>query len=231
MSNWISSNINSKLCRRYQEDALKGGQIYYELFCTTVCSKMVQITVEQIFTKVDPSEVADKVTITYAGLYVDDAIKSAAVKFNKSQDKYQIMVKDYSTYDDAPTQMNNDLLAGEIPDIIDLSGISAEKYISKGMLLDLYTLMDKDSDIKKDDFIENVLQVMETDGKLYHISPTFGVNVLIGKTSDIGGRDKFTVQDLIDLEQSKGNDAKAFYMRSNTSVLNMICTANYRGLY
>ena len=36
-----------------------------------------------------------------------------------------------------------------------------------------------------------------------------------------------TVQDLIDLEQSKGNDAKAFYMRSNTSVLNMICTANY----
>ena len=56
---------------------------------------------------------------------------------------------------------------------------------------------------------------METDGKLYHISPTFGVNVLIGKTSDIGGRDKFTVQDLIDLEQSKGNDAKAFYMRSN----------------
>ena len=221
--NWISSNINTS----YVGDtrALKGGQ-----FITNYSDYSSEDGADNglyIFTKVDPSEVADKVTITYAGLYVDDAIKSAAVKFNKSQDKYQIMVKDYSTYDDAPTQMNNDLLAGEIPDIIDLSGISAEKYISKGMLLDLYTLMDKDSDIKKDDFIENVLQVMETDGKLYHISPTFGVNVLIGKTSDIGGRDKFTVQDLIDLEQSKGNDAKAFYMRSNTSVLNMICTANY----
>ena len=215
--NWISSNINTS----YVGDtrALKGGQ-----FITNYSDYSSEDGADNglyIFTKVDPSEVADKVTITYAGLYVDDAIKSAAVKFNKSQDKYQIMVKDYSTYDDAATQMNNDLLAGEIPDIIDLSGISAEKYISKGMLLDLYTLMDKDSDIKKDDFIENVLQVMETDGKLYHISPTFGVNVLIGKTSDIGGRDKFTVQDLIDLEQSKGNDAKAFYMRSNTSVLNI----------
>lgn len=221
--NWISSNINTS----YVGDtrALKGGQ-----FITNYSDYSSDDGADSglyIFTKVDPSEVADKVTITYAGTYVDDSIKSQAVKFNKSQDKYQIMVKDYSSYDDPTTQMNNDLLAGDIPDIIDLSSISAEKYISKGMLLDLYTMMDKDPDIKKDDFIDNVLKVMETDGKLYHITPTFGVNVLIGKTSDIGGRDKFTVQDLIDLEQSKGGDTKAFYMRSNSSVLNMICTANY----
>lgn len=221
--NWISSNINTS----YVGDtrALKGGQ-----FITNYSDYSSDDSADSglyIFTKVDPSEVADKVTITYAGTYVDDSIKSQAVKFNKSQDKYQIMVKDYSSYDDPTTQMNNDLLAGDIPDIIDLSSISAEKYISKGMLLDLYTMMDKDPDIKKDDFIDNVLKVMETDGKLYHITPTFGVNVLIGKTSDIGGRDKFTVQDLIDLEQSKGGDTKAFYMRSNSSVLNMICTANY----
>ena len=221
--NWISSNINAS----YVGDtrALKGGQ-----FITNYSDYSSDEDADSglyIFTKVDPSEVADKVTITYAGTYVDDSIKSQAVKFNKSQDKYQIMVKDYSSYDDPTTQMNNDLLAGDIPDIIDLSSISAEKYISKGMLLDLYTLMDKDPDIKKDDFIDNILKVMETDGKLYHITPTFGVNVLIGKTSDIGGRDKFTVQDLIDLEQSKGGDTKAFYMRSNSSVLNMICTANY----
>lgn len=221
--NWISSNINTS----YVGDtrALKGGQ-----FITNYSDYSSDDSADSglyIFTKVDPSEVADKVTITYAGTYVDDSIKSQAVKFNKSQDKYQIMVKDYSSYDDPTTQMNNDLLAGDIPDIIDLSSISAEKYISKGMLLDLYTMMDKDPDIKKDDFIDNVLKVMETDGKLYHITPTFGVNVLIGKTSDIGGRDKFAVQDLIDLEQSKGGDTKAFYMRSNSSVLNMICTANY----
>lgn len=221
--NWISSNINTS----YVGDtrALKGGQ-----FITNYSDYSSDDGADSglyIFTKVDPSEVADKVTITYAGTYVDDSIKSQAVKFNKSQDKYQIMVKDYSSYDDPSTQMNNDLLAGDIPDIIDLSSISAEKYISKGMLLDLYTMMDKDPDIKKDDFIDNILKVMETDGKLYHITPTFGVNVLIGRTSDIGGRDKFTVQDLIDLEQSKGGDTKAFYMRSNSSVLNMICTANY----
>ena len=221
--NWISSNINTS----YVGDtrALKGGQ-----FITNYSDYSSDDSSESglyVFTKVDPSEVADKVTITYAGTYVDDSIKSQAVKFNKSQDKYQIMVKDYSTYDDPSTQMNNDLLAGDIPDIIDLSGVSAEKYISKGMLLDLYTMMDKDPDISKDDFIDNILNVMETDGKLYHITPAFGVNVLIGKTSDIGGRDKFTVQDLIDLENSKGGDAKAFYMRSNSSVLNMICTANY----
>ena len=77
---------------------------------------------------------ADKVTITYArSFYVDDAIKPAAVKFNKSQDKYQIMVKDYSTYDDAPTQMNNDLF-WQVKSRISWvpSGISAEKYVSRG---------------------------------------------------------------------------------------------------
>lgn len=220
--NWISSNINTSYVGN--TSALKGDKFItsYNDYSSEDADNGLYV-----FTKVDPSEVADKVTITYAGTYVDDTIKTAAVKFNKSQDKYQIMVKDYSSYDDPATQMNNDLLAGDVPDIIDLSGVSAEKYIAKGMLLDLYTMMDKDQDIKKDDFIENILKVMETDGKLYHISPTFGVNVLIGRTSDIGGRDKFTVQDLIDLENSKGGDTKAFYMRSNTSVLNMICTANY----
>ena len=121
--NWISSNINTS----YVGDtrALKGGQ-----FITNYSDYSSDDSSESglyVFTKVDPSEVADKVTITYAGTYVDDSIKSQAVKFNKSQDKYQIMVKDYSTYDDPSTQMNNDLLAGDIPDTIDLSGVSAEK--------------------------------------------------------------------------------------------------------
>jgi ABC-type glycerol-3-phosphate transport system substrate-binding protein len=123
-----------------------------------------------LMTKVDPSEVADKQQITYAGIWVSDTVRSQAVKFNKSQDKYQIVIKDYSAEDEPYTKMNADLVAGDVPDIIELTGLDSEKYISKGMLEDLYTYMDKDADINKEDFIDNIIEVMETDGKLYHIS-------------------------------------------------------------
>ena len=220
--NWVSCNINSS----YVGDivALADGRflaIYYDY-----SSEQGENGI-YLFTKVDPSQVADKTVITYAGLYMDDSIRTQAVKFNKSQDKYQVVVKDYSSFEDPVTQMNNDLMAGNIPDLIDLSGISADKYIAKGMLTDLYELMDGDPDVKKEDFFENVLKVMETDGKLYHITPTFGVNGLIGRASDVGGRTSFTMQDLIELENAKPEGTTAFYMSSNSSILSQICCANY----
>ena len=220
--NWVSSNINASYMNNVL--ALPDGRFigtYYD-YSTEGGDNGIYI-----MTKVDPSTVADKTVITYAGTWVDDTIKSQAVRFNKSQDQYQIVVKDYSSSDDPIKDMNADLIAGNIPDIIDLSGLNANQYIAKGMLADLYTFMEKDADINKDDFIENILKVLETDGKLYHISPTFGVSALVCKTKDLGGKTSLTVNDVKDLEEKYGNGAKAFHMRSNSSILSMFFTGNY----
>lgn len=224
--NWVSSNMNSSFVNNMQ--AMPDGRFivtYYDY--SEGGDGEDSENGLYIMTKVDPSDVKDKKIITYAGMWVDDKIKSQAVKFNKSQDEYQIVVRDYSSSDDPQTDMNADLIAGNIPDIIDMSSMDIDKYIAKGMLTDLYTFMENDPDIKKEDFIDNVLKVLETDGKLYHISPTFSINGLVGRAKDMEGRDSFTLKDLQQLEQQYGNGAKAFHMRSNTSVLSNFCSSNY----
>ena len=220
--NWVSSNINASNMNNVL--ALPDGRFiatYYD-YSTEDAENGIYI-----MTKVDPSQIKDKTVITYAGTWVDDMIKSQAVRFNKSQDQYQIVVKDYSSSDDPIKDMNADLIAGNIPDIIDLSGLNTDQYIAKGMLADLYTFMEKDPDINKEDFIDNILKVLETDGKLYHISPSFGVSALVCKTKDLGGKTSLTVKDVQQLEEKYGNGAKAFHMRSNTGVLSMFFTGNY----
>lgn len=219
---WIASDINTTYMS--SPIALADGTFLYSYY--DYSGDGAENGVYRL-TKVDPKDVVTKTNITYGGLYVDETVRAQAVKFNKSQNEYRIVVKDYSSEEEPLTKMNADIAAGDIPDILDLSGISVDTYIAKGMLADLYTLMDQDKDIHKEDFIENVLKLMETDGKLYHIAPSFGVNTLVGKTSDIGNLEQFTIQDLIDLEASKPEGTKAFYLMSNTEVLSQMCYLNY----
>lgn len=222
--NWVSSNIGGSNINNIV--ALEDGKFLCSYYDTTMGDSAKNSL--YLLEKVDPSEVADKTIITYAGLYVDDQVKNQAVRFNKEQDQYQIVVKDYSNSEDSLKDMNADLLAGDIPDIIDLANLNVDKYIAKGMLTDLYTFMENDPDIRKEDFQENILKLMETDGKLYRISPSFGINALVGRASDVGNLTKFTIDDLIALEQKYGKDVKAFNMTSNTGALMNICNGNYR---
>lgn len=221
--NWVSSNISASYVNNIV--ATGDGNFLCSYYDSTLGDEATSAL--YMLKKVDPSEVADKTIVTYAGVYVDDLIKTQAVKFNKGQDQYQVVVKDYSASEDAIKDMNADLLAGNIPDIIDLNNLNVEKYIAKGMLTDLYTFMENDPDIKKEDFQENILKLMETDGKLYRISPTFAINTMVGKTKDVKGKTTFTIDDLIQLEQQYGKDVKAFHMCSNTYALSKLCSANY----
>lgn len=222
---WVGSNVDGRYVQKVR--ALENGNFVASYYDYSRNEEEDGVNGLYLLKKVDPSQVVEKQTITFAGIYVDDQLRSQAVAFNKSQDKYQVIVKDYVQEEDPYTKMNADLVAGEVPDLIDLSGLDAEKYISKGMLADLYPFMEKDADISKDDFIENILKIMETDGKLCHIAPTFGIDTLVGRASDIKGRDHLTIQDIQDLEAEKGGDSKAFYMSSNTSILYSLCQSNY----
>lgn len=232
--NWVSSNVNTNYIGETR--ALPNGDFithYYDYsgYTRETASNGQPAGYTEnglyIFTKVDPKEVKEKTEITYSALYVDDAIRAQIIAYNNSQDRYRVVVKDYSTSKDPIRDMNQDLMAGNVPDIIDMAGISSDPYIAGGMLTDLYELMENDPEIKKEDFIDNILTIMETDGKLYRISPTFGLNAVIGKTSDVGEKETFTVKDLTELENSRKVPAKAFHMTSDSTVLTQICEADY----
>ncbi len=91
------------------------------------------------FTKKNPEDIPDKQVLILAGSYVPYEMKVRIINYNKSSDQYRIVVKEYESYntrDDytaSYTQLNNDIISGNMPDILIADTmLPIENYISKG---------------------------------------------------------------------------------------------------
>jgi len=142
----------------------------------------------------------------------DAALQKAVITFNRQSTGYRIEIKDYAAdfdystienekdmnagYDKMMDQINLDILSGSGPDI--LYGnywMPLSNYESKGLLVDLNTLIEKDSSFNKADYIESVVNMCETDGHLYKMPAGFYINGLMGRQSVIGDRSGWTVDE------------------------------------
>ncbi len=170
-----------------------------------------------ILTYVDPADIPDKEVISLGCFYLDYSMRGRIVNYNKTNEKYRITIKDYSSYslvndyNAGYTKLNNDIIAGQIPDILVLDGYNMplDSYASKGVFADIKELIDKDSEIKWDDYMTNVFDAHSIDGKLYSVIPSFFVSTVIGKTSDVGEKQGWTMDEFKSFMASHP-DANAF---------------------
>lgn len=194
--NWIDSDINANNISNVA--FLSDGTI----LCTgwddlTGNSQMTALT------KTPASEIQEKIVLTYATSYLNYYTRAAIINFNKTNGTYRVKVKDYSNYateDDymaGYSQLNMDIISGNIPDIIDLSNQTIENYANKGVLADLYTLMDSDSDISREDFVPGLLQAFETNGKLYSMITDFTIMTVLGLSSVVGDQPGWTFDQMM----------------------------------
>lgn len=165
-----------------------------------------EITKGSIFTKVNPEDVKDKGVLVLAANYIDWDLNNRVVRFNKTNPDYRIVIKDYSTYNTVDdymagyTQLNNDILSGSMPDILVAdTNMPITSYIAKGLLADIDSLIAADEELSKVEFMQNVFEAYRVDGKLYHVIPSFYVRTLIGKTSIVGDRNTWTMQEMMDV--------------------------------
>lgn len=163
-----------------------------------------------IFTKVNPEDIPDKGVLVLAGFYVDYDTKNRIVEFNKTSENYRIVLKEYqqySTMDDymaGYTQLNNDIIAGNMPDILVVdNSLDINKYISKGLLADIGELIAQDEELSQKEFMENVFEAYKVDGKLYQVIPSFYVRTVISKQSIVGDRTTWTMQEALELLKSR----------------------------
>lgn len=181
--------------------------------------------------KADASKLKDKTVITIGSLSdLDFNITKAAMKFNKENDKYRIVFKDYSVEADPQTKFNTDVLAGNVPDILYLRDMPVERYVAKGVLEDLNPYLDKDDVVKRDDIIPSVLSAIEDDGKLYYIAPDFSVSSLVAKKSDVGDKMGWTVEEFKALLDEKGEGVSPLCNNNKTDVLELLiseCVNDY----
>ena len=145
-----------------------------------------QWTYEVILLEKTDEPIDTKTILTYATLGTDHDVMDAIIRFNKNNEEYRIKVVDYydeQNYETSVDEFSEAILNGTAADIINVDWSRYKSMARKGLYADLNEFMDKDSDIKRSDYFENVLDAYEVDGKLYAMPMAFGVTTLVGKTS------------------------------------------------
>lgn len=152
-----------------------------------------------VFTYVDPANIPDKVAITLGCMYLGSDIKGRVIDFNKTNSKYRITVKSYAEtvdYDQARTKMNNDMISGQMPDILVIdSDQDISSWVNKGLLADVKALIAADAELSKVEFLENVWEAFSINGNLYTVVPNFTVQTYVAKASMVGAKTGWTMSE------------------------------------
>ncbi len=156
-------------------------------------------------TKTPGSEVVQKEYIVIAALDENQELTSAAVNFNKSNDKYRVTINTYvdydnwteTTYQDAITRLNNDLTSGNAPDIIDLTGLNVEQLAAKDLFADMNSYLEKSTLMSKEDYLENVLAGYTFEDVLVGIPKTFNLQTLVGNADEVGTEPGWNLEEMV----------------------------------
>lgn len=174
-------------------------------------------------TYVPPEEIPDKQAIMLACSYLSWNMRRRVVAFNKENELYRIVVNDYSIYNTQEdysagvTKLNNDIISGQIPDILVLSSdMPVNSYIAKGLFADIGKMIEADEELNLEDYMTNVFEAYSVNGKLYSIIPGFYIATVMGKTADVGETPGWTMADLKALMEARP-ESGAFGMSTTRS--------------
>ncbi len=165
----------------------------------TVTSQLI------ILSQKPASSVPQKEIITLATQSLGWNVRSSIIDFNRKNDRYRIEVRDYSEYnnydseDEADwsaglTKLKTEILSGNVPDILDLSGLPLKQFANKGFLEDLYPWLDSDPEVSRDALIPSVLKALEINGGLYQTCDGFGVQTVVGASAVVGDKPGWTLE-------------------------------------
>ncbi len=178
-----------------------------------------------IFEKSDVND-SEKTTLTLAGLHNNDDIRKKISAFNRENPQYKI---DYKTYDDKEDPyyaLSLDITAGKVPDIIDLSDINKDIFISAGVLCDLTPFMEKDDVLGPDYFVDGLTDCTAAGGRQYYLSDSFVIYTIAGKASSLKKyKDNWTMDSFIKYCNAKAGKA-VFYIGDKHSVFETLLINN-----
>jgi hypothetical protein len=151
-----------------------------------------------------------------SGLVIPFDLVQAVALFNSRNSMYQIEIYEYvdqeelaaascfnAYYDQAEQRFQVDVMTGRIHDILVQP---REELFDRGFLVDLYPLIDADSDLNRSDFFPNILSAMESpNGTLQRINNRFSIHTLISSREALGHIDLWTPTEMFRLIQDSQN--------------------------
>ena len=158
--------------------------------------------------RVDASTLPQKQELTLACMGLDWNVRTEILEFNRSNPDVRIVVEDYSQYateDDyyaGVTKLNTQIISGNAPDIFVVNErLPMETYAAKGILQDLWPLIDADAELSREDLMTHFFDVLSVDGKLYQVVDSFSINSVVGRTDVIGTAESWSWNELQALRQ------------------------------
>ncbi len=194
---WIDSDINRNEVAFFS--FTEGGQVVAATQKWNGDSRAVELAV---MTATDRSALPEKTTLTYGTMYLFYETRNKIIEFNKTSDKYRIQVQDYSEFNTGDdnsaglTKLNTEIIAGNMPDILETTSLPQRQYGSRGLLEDLWPFIENDPELGRGAVMERVLQADEQDGKLHEVFNSFYIQTVAGAASIVGDRMSWTLADL-----------------------------------
>lgn len=137
-----------------------------------------------------------EIAVMAADPYLDEAVK----QYKKLRPDIQIEIKQYlatpQTDGDGMSQsgeattmadfekyvqsISTQMMSGKGADIIAMNDLPQDKYVQKNMLVNLYNYMDKDSEFKKEQYYQNILESSQDGDGLYAMPFSFVLDAITG---------------------------------------------------
>jgi hypothetical protein len=160
--------------------------------------------------KTDEIVTTESKDIVIASLKNVDKLDALVLNFNNTHSDYNVTLKSYlntNDYSEGAIKLNNDILAGNIPDIIIPDYyMPLMSYINKGIFVDMYEFIDNDPDLSRDSFYDIIYSTYEMDGKLYHLLAETRVSALVTKEKNVNGKSTWTYDEFKEFYDSVPDD-------------------------
>lgn len=143
-----------------------------------------------VLTRVSPDEIPPVREITLATARPDTMLEISIAHFNMEHQGYQIVLRDYSVYNThedwtlGHRRLREDILAGAAFDLLDVRGLPTELLAARGLLRNLYTLIDGACAIEREEIHPSVRAALEINGALYALPDSFQL-VTLGGAADV----------------------------------------------
>lgn len=213
----LFSYLNCAMNGNYVEGILPDGEDgFLAVYMEEDAPALVRIRKEKVSGK-------ECKVLRFACVYLQEEMTEHVLAFNREHKNYKIEVKEYSGYEDSAQQLQLDMASGEVPDILALEQLPGEMYAKKGLLADLYPLMEGDTEVCREDLIDTVREALEWEGKLYYLPPTFCVWGLAGGTDIlekvVGDSEGWDMEEMQTLYQKMPEDGVFLYRTSREDFL------------
>lgn len=154
-------------------------------------------------------------------------IPSIIVEYNKTHPESRVIVTDYSVYSTnedyyaGRKKLSTDIALGRYsPDILIESYDSpvVSTVLENALYIDLYSFIDKDDTITRDDLFGSIKRTFDDDGKLWGLTREYSIATLIGTKESLGDRESWTFSEMLDFAMSLPNGVELIEDASQSNV-------------